>query len=49
MSVASQHVDVHRGQGTARVRPIDHDWMFDDPELFVQQLDALGLRALPLA
>jgi pimeloyl-ACP methyl ester carboxylesterase len=29
-------------------RPIDHDWMFDDPELFVQHLDALGLRALPL-
>jgi pimeloyl-ACP methyl ester carboxylesterase len=28
---------------------IDHDWMFDDPELFVQHLDALGLRALPLA
>lgn len=28
--------------------PIDHDWMFDDPELFVQHLDALGLRALPL-
>jgi pimeloyl-ACP methyl ester carboxylesterase len=26
--------------------PIDHDWMFDDPELFVQHLDALGLRAL---
>ena len=29
--------------------PIDHDWMFDDPELFVQHLDALGLRALPIA
>jgi pimeloyl-ACP methyl ester carboxylesterase len=28
-------------------RPIDHDWMFDDPELFVQHLDELGLRALP--
>jgi pimeloyl-ACP methyl ester carboxylesterase len=27
--------------------PIDHDWMFDDPELFVQHLDELGLRALP--
>jgi len=27
---------------------IDHDWMFDDPELFVQHLDALGLRALPV-
>jgi pimeloyl-ACP methyl ester carboxylesterase len=26
--------------------PIDHDWMFDDPELFVQHLDKLGLRAL---
>ena len=29
--------------------PIDHDWMFDDPELFVEHLDALGLRALPIA
>jgi pimeloyl-ACP methyl ester carboxylesterase len=28
--------------------PIDHDWMFDDPELFVEHLDALGLRALPI-
>jgi pimeloyl-ACP methyl ester carboxylesterase len=28
--------------------PIDHDWMFDDPELFVEHLDALGLRALPM-
>jgi pimeloyl-ACP methyl ester carboxylesterase len=27
--------------------PIDHDWMFDDPELFVQHLNELGLRALP--
>ena len=26
--------------------PIDHDWMFDDSELFVQHLDKLGLRAL---
>jgi pimeloyl-ACP methyl ester carboxylesterase len=26
--------------------PIDHDWMFDDPELFVGHLDQLGLRAL---
>lgn len=26
--------------------PIDHDWMFDDPELFVQHLDQLGLHAL---
>jgi pimeloyl-ACP methyl ester carboxylesterase len=26
--------------------PIDHDWMFDDPDLFVQHLDKLGLRAL---
>jgi pimeloyl-ACP methyl ester carboxylesterase len=26
--------------------PIDHDWMFDDPELFVQHLDKLGLQAL---
>ena len=26
--------------------PIDHDWMFDDPELFVRHLERLGLHAL---
>jgi pimeloyl-ACP methyl ester carboxylesterase len=26
--------------------PIDHDWMFDDPELFVWNLEQLGLRVL---
>jgi hypothetical protein len=26
--------------------PIDHDWMFDDPELFVRHLEKLGLQAL---
>ena len=26
--------------------PIDHDWMFDDPELFVEHLTALDLEAL---
>jgi pimeloyl-ACP methyl ester carboxylesterase len=26
--------------------PIDHDWMFDDPEVFVDHLDKLGLRVL---
>jgi pimeloyl-ACP methyl ester carboxylesterase len=26
--------------------PVDHDWMFDDPELFVQHLEELGLQAL---
>jgi pimeloyl-ACP methyl ester carboxylesterase len=25
---------------------IDHDWMFDDPELFASQLEALGLQVL---
>jgi pimeloyl-ACP methyl ester carboxylesterase len=25
---------------------VDHDWMFDDPELFVAHLDALGLQVL---
>jgi pimeloyl-ACP methyl ester carboxylesterase len=30
----------------AGYRPIDHDWMFDDPELFVHHLDKLGLHAL---
>jgi pimeloyl-ACP methyl ester carboxylesterase len=29
--------------------PIDHDWMFDDPEVFVAHLDQLGLRALSTA
>jgi len=24
---------------------VDHDWMFDDPELFAAHLDALGLKA----
>ena len=27
-------------------RPIDHDWMFQDPELFVHHLDELKLSAL---
>lgn len=27
-------------------RPVDHDWMFQDPDLFVAHLDALGLRSL---
>lgn len=26
--------------------PVDHDWMFDDPELFASHLDVLGLQAL---
>ena len=26
--------------------PIDHDWMFDDPELFESHLEDLGLRVL---
>jgi pimeloyl-ACP methyl ester carboxylesterase len=29
--------------------PIDHDWMFDDPELFVQHLEELDLEALSAA
>jgi pimeloyl-ACP methyl ester carboxylesterase len=27
-------------------RPVDHDWMFQEPELFVSHLDKLGLVAL---
>jgi pimeloyl-ACP methyl ester carboxylesterase len=27
-------------------RPVDHDWMFEDPELFFHHLDELGLEAL---
>ena len=34
---------VNRPPGYGRV---DHDWMFDDPELFASHLDALGLRVL---
>jgi hypothetical protein len=26
--------------------PIDHDWMFEHPELFATYLDKLGLQAL---
>jgi pimeloyl-ACP methyl ester carboxylesterase len=34
---------------TVAARPkVDHDWMFDDPDLFARQLATLGLRALPL-
>lgn len=29
--------------------PIDHDWMFQQPELFVAHLDQLGLRAFQSA
>jgi pimeloyl-ACP methyl ester carboxylesterase len=34
---------VHRPPGYGR---IDHDWMFDDPELFEAQLEELGLQVL---
>ena len=34
-------VDVPEGYG-----PVDHDWMFDDPDLFAEHLTALGLQAL---
>jgi pimeloyl-ACP methyl ester carboxylesterase len=27
-------------------RPVDHDWMFQDPELFVEHLRLLGLRCV---
>lgn len=30
----------------AGYRPIDHGWMFDDPELFVAHLAKFGLSAL---
>jgi len=33
-------------QRPAGYRPIDHDWMFDDPDLFVHHLEQLGLHAL---
>jgi pimeloyl-ACP methyl ester carboxylesterase len=34
-------VDAPEGYG-----PVDHDWMFDDPELFAEHLGAIGLQAL---
>jgi pimeloyl-ACP methyl ester carboxylesterase len=30
-------------------RPIDHDWMFQEPELFFSHLERLGLHALEVA
>jgi pimeloyl-ACP methyl ester carboxylesterase len=34
---------VATGTGT---RPVDHDWMFQQPELFVRHLENLGIQAL---
>jgi len=31
---------------TAEYGRVDHDWMFDDPELFESNLDDLGLHVL---
>lgn len=33
-------------EGPPGYGPIDHDWMFDDPELFASHVEKLGLRAL---
>lgn len=41
------HATFTVAKGPPAYGPIDHDWMFDDPELFVQHLNELGLRALP--
>ena len=42
--------DLHATFNTVKRPPgygrIDHDWMFDDPELFVAHLEALGLQVL---
>jgi pimeloyl-ACP methyl ester carboxylesterase len=42
--------DLHATFTVARRPPgyrhIDHDWMFDDPELFVAHLEELGLQVL---
>src|SRR5438874_74471 len=42
--------DLHASFNVVRRPPgygrIDHDWMFDDPELFAAHLEALGLQIL---
>ena len=42
--------DLHATFTVAKAPPgyghIDHDWMFDDPELFAEHLEQLGLRVL---
>jgi pimeloyl-ACP methyl ester carboxylesterase len=38
--------DLHATFTVASGPPVDHDWMFDDPELFAQHLSALGLWVL---
>lgn len=38
--------DFHTACSPPGYGPIDHDWMFDDPELFVTCLEHLGLEAL---
>ncbi len=40
------HATFTVAKGPPGYGPIDHDWMFDDPELFVQALEKLKLRAL---
>jgi pimeloyl-ACP methyl ester carboxylesterase len=38
--------DLHATFNVAGGPTVDHDWMFDDPQLFALHLDALGLKAL---
>ena len=40
------HADFTVAERPHGSEPIDHDWMFDDPELFVAHLERLRLRAL---
>lgn len=40
------HADFTVAERPPGYGPIDHDWMFDDPELFAAHLDRLGLHAL---
>jgi len=43
---ARLHADFTVARRPPGYGPIDHDWMFDDPELFAAHLEELGLRVL---
>ena len=45
---AGLHADFTMVRAPEGYGPVDHDWMFDDPELFAEHLTALGLQALAL-
>ena len=43
---AALHADFTVVRAPEGYGPVDHDWMFDDPELFVEHLEALDLEVL---